>query len=502
MTADILGYALSALSPANAGAMLAGVFIGLIVGVLPGLSPPMAIALMIPVSFYLPADTAIILLVSCYAAGIYGGSFSAILLRVPGTSSSVAAAIEGYELTKKGRALDAIRIATFASAMGGLLSGVALMLLSPPLASVSLLFGPSEFFLLAMLGLTAIAAVTFGASLRALIAGFTGLLLSTVGIDIYSGFPRYTFGYVGMEGGFDILPVIVGLFAFAQGIELCLHQASAAVAPTPKLSFLIWPRWKEILHCRWSLARGWITGLIVGIIPAAGASVSQWIAYAWEVKNAKPGDCFGRGEIKGLAAVEGADNGVTGTSLIPLFVLGIPGGISAAVIFGALTIHGLRPGPQLFSERPDVIYTIIWGFLFANIIMIGVAAVAARLMVRVTAFPRGLLGPLIIIFSIIGTYAGTNNIHNIWIMMAFGLIGYFAHQYRFSPPAIFLGLLLGPIAESGFRDMMIITGNHPLRYLLGRPISLLLLLFILAALYWIFRLSRVRTKDSRIEGGK
>ncbi len=499
MSAEILGYAVSALSLANAGAMLTGVFIGLIVGALPGLSPPMAIALMIPVSFHLPADTAIILLVSCYAAGIYGGSFSAILLRVPGTSSSVAAAIEGYELTKQGRALEAIRIATFASATGGLLSGAALMLLSPPLASLSLLFGPSEFFLLAILGLTAIAAVTFGNALRALIAGFAGLLLSTVGVDIYSGFPRYTFGYVGLESGFEILPVIVGLFAFAQGMQLCRHNAAGAVAPASKLSFLIWPRWKEIMHCRWSLVRGWVTGLIVGLVPAAGASVSQWIAYAWEVKNAKPGDCFGRGEIKGLAAVEGADNGVTGTSLVPLFVLGIPGGISAAVIFGALTIHGLRPGPQLFSERPEVIYTIIWGFLFANVVMIGVAAVMARMMVRVTAFPRGMLGPLIIIFSVIGTYAGTNNIHNIWIMMAFGLIGFFAHQYRFSPPAIFLGLLLGPIAESGFRDMMIITGSHPLPYLISRPISVILMLLIAAALYWAFRLDRAQTRPDDVK---
>ncbi len=221
MSPEVIGYALNVLSFANLSGMLIGVTVGLVIGAIPGLSPPMAIALLIPVSFQMPPDTAIILLMSCYAAGIYGGSFSAILLRAPGTSASAASAIEGYELTKRGKAIEAIRISTFASVVGGLISGVALLLLAPPLAQVSLWFGPSEYFLVALLGLTSIAAVTFGALYRGLIAGFLGLLLSTFGIDQSSGFPRYTFGYIGFEGGLEILPAIVGLFAFAQGLELC-----------------------------------------------------------------------------------------------------------------------------------------------------------------------------------------------------------------------------------------------------------------------------------------
>jgi len=268
---------------------------------------------------------------------------------------------------------------------------------------------------------------------------------------------------------------------------MCEKNTGVAVAGVSKLSWNLWPRWTEIFHCRWSLVRGWITGLVIGIIPAAGASVSQWIAYAWEVKHAKPGDRFGKGEIKGLAATEGSDNGVTGTSLIPLFVLGIPGGISAAVIFGALMIHGLRPGLQLFKDRPEVIYTIMWGFMFANVLMSFAAAIMARVMAYITTFPRGLVGPLILILSVIGTYAGTNNIHNVWIMIGFGLIGYFAHKYRFSPPAMLLGLILGPIAESGFRDMMILSDNNPLPYMLGRPISLTILILIGAAIYYALR---------------
>lgn len=480
----MFGYAIDAISLYNVAAMLVGVTVGLVIGAIPGLSPPMAIALLLPASFGLPADTAIILMVSVYAAGIYGGSFSAILLRVPGTSASAASSIEGYKLTSSGRAIQAIRVSTFASVFGGIISGIALMLLAPPLARVSLLFGPAEMFLVALLGLTSIAAVTFGYLYRGLLAGLVGLYLSTFGVDNYSGFPRYTFDYVGFEGGIGILPAIVGLFAFAQGMELCAGSAAGTISGISKLSWNIWPKWSELVRIRWSLIRGWVTGLVMGIIPAAGGSVAQWIAYAWEIKHAKPGDEFGKGEIKGLAATEGSNNGCTGTSLIPLFILGIPGGISAAVIFGALMVHGLQPGMRLFRNNPEVIYTIMWGFLFANLIMGVVAAVLARVMANLTLFPRGILGPMIIVFSVIGTYAGTNNIHDVWIMIGFGVVGYFCYRWNFSPAALLLGLILGPIAENGFRDMMVVSDNNPLPYIASRPIALVILALTVAAVYF------------------
>ena len=487
LTPEIIGYAMNVLSATNLFTMLIGVSVGLIIGAIPGLSPPMAIALLIPVSFGLAPDTALILLVSCYAAGIYGGSFSAILLRAPGTSASAASVIEGYELTKRGKAIEAIRISTFASVMGGLISGLALLLLAPPLAAVSLWFGPAEFFLVSLLGLTSIAAVTFGALYRGLIAGLFGLLLATFGIDTYSGFPRYTFGYIGFEGGMEILPAIVGLFAFAQGLELCEGKATGNISGVTRLSWNVWPKLSEIYYVRWALVRGWVTGLIMGIVPAAGASVAQWIAYAWEVRHAKPGDEFGKGELKGLAATEASNNGVTGTSLIPMFILGIPGGISAAVILGALMIHGLNPGMRLFRNNPEVIYTIMWGFLIANVMMGFVAAFLARIMAYLTLFPRGILGPMILIFSVIGTYAGANNIHNVWIMMMFGVIGYYAQKYRFSPAGILLGLILGPIAEDGFRDMMVVSFSNPIPFIFGRPIAIIILAMIVFALYFAFK---------------
>jgi putative tricarboxylic transport membrane protein len=485
--ADAFGYLGHIATMETFLAMLLGVSVGLVIGAIPGLSPPMAIALLIPVSFNMQPAPALILLVSCFAAGIYGGSFSAILLRAPGTSASAASAIEGYEMTKSGRAVQAIRISTFASVVGGIVSGLVLLLLAPPLAQVSLWFGPSELFLTALLGLTTIAAVTFGSVTKGLISGLFGLFLSTFGIDQYSSFPRFTFDLIGLSSGFGIMPAIIGLFAFAQGMELSEGDAHSNISGTKTLSWNIFPRWSEIMHVRWSLVRGWICGLVIGMVPAAGASVAQWIAYAWEIRHAKPGDRFGKGEVKGLAATEGSNNGVTGTSLIPMFVLGVPGGISAAVILGALIVHGLQPGMSLFTNRPDVIYTIMWGFIFANLLMGFVAIFLARAMAYLTLFPRGLIGPLIIIFSIVGTYAGGNNFYEVWFMIGFGVLGYLMNKYGFSPAGVLLGLILGPIAEDGLRDLLIVSDNAPLSFILGRPIAVTILVCILIALFFAFR---------------
>ncbi|WP_051630465.1 tripartite tricarboxylate transporter permease [Afifella pfennigii] len=487
MLIEALSYATALLSVDVMLVLLIGVAVGLVIGAIPGLSPPMAIALMIPVSFNLPAEQALVMMVACYAAGIYAGSFSAILLRAPGTSASAASSIEGYELTRRGKAVEAIRISTFASVVGGLLSGFVLLLLAPPLAQVALLFGPSEYFLIAILGLTAIASVSFGALAKGLISGMLGLFLATVGIDLYSGFPRFVFGITPLSSGIDIMPAIIGLFAFAQGLQLCLGPAHDTIAGVTKLSWNLFPKRSEIHHVRWSLVRGWSCGLVLGIIPAAGASVAQWIAYAWEIRRGKPGDKFGEGEIKGLAATEGSNNGSTGTSLIPMFVLGVPGGISAAVILGALIIHGLQPGMRLFTNNPDVVYTVIWGFILANIVMGVLAALMARLLAYSTVFPKGLIAPLILIFSVLGTYTNSHNLFDVWLMIAFGVLGYFMMAYRFSTAGVLLGLILGPIAENGLRDLMVVSHGSPILFTLQRPISLALIGLIALVVFYSTR---------------
>lgn len=487
---EAFSYLGNVVQPEVLAVLFVGVAVGLVIGAIPGLSPPMAIALMIPISFNMPAEQALILMVSCYAGGIYGGTFSAILLRAPGTSASAASSIEGFEMTRRGKAIFAIRISTFASVVGGVLSGLALLFVAPPLAAVSLLFGPSEYFLIAILGLTAIASVSFGSLIKGLISGMFGLFLATVGIDLYSGFPRFTYGVTGLTSGIGILPAIIGLFAFAQGLELCVGKAQSTIGGVSKLSWNIWPRWSEINKLKWSFARGWGTGLVLGVIPAAGASVAQWIAYAWEIRRGGPDDHFGEGEPKGLAATEGSNNSATGTSLIPLFVLGIPGGISAAVILGALIIHGLQPGMRLFTNTPEVAYTVIWGFIAANILMGVMAVIMARLMAYLTMMPSGLIAPLILVFCIIGTYVNTNTFFDVWLMMAFGVVGYFMFKYSFSPAAVLLGLILGPIAENGLRDLMVVSKGNLILFTLQRPVSLVLIALIVLVVFYSARQSR------------
>ncbi len=322
---------------------------------------------------------------------------------------------------------------------------------------------------------------------KGLISGLLGLCLSTVGVDHFSSFPRFTFDFVGLESGIGIMPTIIGLFAFAQGMQLCEGDPHTNISGLKKLSWRIWPTLGDVIPVKWSLIRGWFCGLVVGIIPAAGGSIAQWIAYSWEIRRAKPGDKFGEGEIKGLAATEASNNGVTGTSLIPMFVLGIPGGISAAVILGALTIHGLQPGMRLFKNHPEVIYTIMWGFIAANVMMAFVAVILARGYAYLTLFPRGIIGPLVIVFSIVGVYAGSNNVYDVWLMMGLGVLGYFMEKYGFSPAGVLLGLVLGPIAEDGMRNLLIISDDQPLTFIMGRPVSIVILLCIIGIIAFSFK---------------
>jgi putative tricarboxylic transport membrane protein len=394
-------------------------------------------------------------------------------------------------LTIRGRAIDAIRIATFSSCAGGVISALALLFISPPAAKIALLFQPTEYFLLAILGLTCIASVSFKSFFKGLISGFFGVFLSTIGVDIKSAYPRFT-----LEGGIGIIPAVIGLFAFAQALAVSRGEADKTIllsGEKNKLSWNLWPRFSEIVQLKGTLIRAWIIGLIVGIIPAAGASIAQWIAYSEEIRRAKPGDQFGKGEIKGLAACEAANNATTGATLIPLFILGIPGGIAAALIFGALIIHGLNPGIRLFTETPQIVYPVMWGFLIANILMGFIAVVIARSMAYLTQFPRGILSPLIIVFCVMGVYATSHNIYDLFIMYVFGVLGYLMNRYDFVPAATLLGLILGPICEDGFRDWLKVSQGSPISYLLARPLSLVIIALIFLAIYFSFQ-HKIRQK--------
>lgn len=492
---DFLVVLPAVFEPMNLFAIVVGVIAGLCIGGLPGMTANLGVALLLPVTFTLDVTAGLLMLMSLYTAAIYGGSFAAILLRAPGTSASAATAIDGYELTRQGRFDQAIRVATFASVVGGMASGFALLLLAPPLSMLSLKFGPAEYFMLAVFGLTVIGTLASGNLIKGLIAGAFGLWLSMIGLDIDSGFPRFTFGYRTLVSGFDFVPVVIGLFSVSQALLMC-EDVHSSIQKSGKVEHRKWrylPLGSEVREIRVTLARSSVIGIVVGILPGAGGDIGSWVSYNEARRFAKDKSQFGKGSIVGIAASESANNAVTGSSLVPLLTLGIPGSATAAILLGALIVHGLLPGRTLFTTHANITYTVILGFIFANLVMGVFGMLIARRMAAVATVPQTILVPIILMLSIVGAYSMGNNIFDVWTMLIFGLFGYAMRKAGFSPAPLILGLILGPIAETGFRQSMVLSGGDVLPYLLRSTISL-----VLAALVVISIISAVRMEWTRL----
>ena len=505
---ELLDSLIAVLTPLNLLAIVAGTLAGIIIGGLPGLTANLGVALLLPITFSMDATSALLLLMSLYTAAIYGGCFPAILLYTPGTSASAATAIDGFELTKQGRFDVAIRVATFASVCGGIASGFALLLLAPPLSLLSLKFGPAEYFMLAVFGLTIIGSLSSGNMVKGLISGALGLWLSTVGMDIDSGFPRFTFGVMELTSGIGFVPAVIGLFSISQALLMCEQSAMSiqtANARSEKWRFL--PTLAEVKKTWVAILRSSGIGVGVGILPGAGADIGSWVSYNEARRFSKDREKFGKGAVEGIAASEAANNAVTGSSLVPLLTLGIPGSTTAAILLGALIIHGLVPGRTLFTEHAHITYTVIVGFMLANLVMGVVGMGVARYMGRLAALPNNVLIPLILILSLVGAFSLGNNPFDIVVMLAFGLVGYGIRKLGFSPAPLILGLILGPIAEKGFRQSMVLA-NEPLAlYILKSPISLTLaalsVLSIISAIVMEYRSARSQSaKDAQQSGSK
>lgn len=468
-----------------------GVVGGMVVGALPGLTAVMAIALLIPFTFGMPPATGIMMLMAVYTSAIYGGSISAILLHTPGTPASAATALDGYQLTKLGKANVALRMSTIASAIGGLFSAIALLTLSPPLSLLSLRFGPPEYFLLAIFGLTVIGSLTSGSIVKGLMAGAFGLLFGTVGVDINLGFPRFTFGFFQLQSGISLVPAMIGLFSLSQ--ILSMSEETIEEIPgvnTPDLKKIklgkLFPsvgEIKEELKETWAtILRSSFIGIIVGILPGAGGDIASWIGYNEAKRFSKKPEAFGKGALEGVAASEAANNAVTGSAMIPLLTLGIPGSAAAAVLLGGLMIHGLIPGRELFTTYGNITYTAMFGFVIANIMMGFIGLIAARYTVLVTNVPKRIIMPIIVGLCVIGSYAIGNNIFDVWIMLIFGFIGYFLRKNDFHPAPVVLGMILGPMAEIRYTQSVVLAKGDMLGFVMGRPISVVLVALILVSL--------------------
>lgn len=474
-------------------AIAAGTILGLIFGSLPGLTATMGIALLLPLTFSMHPISGMGMLFGMYCGAISGGSIPAALLNIPGTPSSVATTLDAYPMSKRGEPGRALGLCIVASFIGGIVSVLVFALLSPVIAEAALEFSAVEYFALGVFGLTIIASVSGQSIVKGLVAGLIGVLISLIGIDSLSGMVRLTADIPDLIGGVDFMPALIGLFALSQIIGDIVSSRNSNGADVKIKVDNAYPRFKETfgLWRVWSTSS--IIGSLVGAIPGAGGSIASFLAYDVAKRQSKTPEKFQKGHNEGIVACESANNGMTGGALIPMMTLGIPGDASAAVLMGGLLIHGLQPGPLLFQDHADIAYGIIIAFLFANIFMFCFQAVGIKLFVKVLQIPRSFLMPFILVMCIVGSYGISGSLTSAWILLFFGIFGYFLNRYGFSSAPVVLGMILGYMVESNFRRSMAMYDSDWTVFF-SHPISLS---FILLSIVSIFLPFYYRYKSSK-----
>ncbi|MEG3755028.1 tripartite tricarboxylate transporter permease [Psychromonas arctica] len=475
--------------------LVLGVLGGVILGALPGLTATMGVAILLPFTFSMMPTPALVMLIGVYIGGIYGGSIAAILLKTPGTPASAATVLDGHTMAIKGLAAKALSIAAVASFIGGLISTVVLIGVAPMLADFALRFNAPEYFALALFGLTIIASVSAKNIMKGLLAGTIGLLISMVGLDPISSVPRFTFGVLDLYSGINIIPVLIGLFAIAEGLNQLEKIASDKQDIPPKFSykFLSFSDFKKILP---TSVKSALIGTSIGSVPGAGADISAFACYNEAKRVAKNPEEFGNGSMHGLAAAESGNNGVTGGSLVPLLTLGVPGDAVSAVLLGALIVQGLTPGPLLFTQNPEIVYGIFSSMIVANIVMLIVGFLGIRFFCRIIEVPKIMMIPIIIFLSVIGAYAINNSMFDVGIAITFGLLGFILNKLDIPSSPILLAIILGPMAETNLRKSLILyEGSWSFIY--DRPIALAFILFAIFSVYSTVKLKKRELKKQK-----
>lgn len=468
-------------------ALAVGVIGGMIIGIIPGLGPSVGIALLLPISFSMSPTAALVMMTAMYTTGVYGGSITAVLCHTPGTAASAATTMDGYALTQKGRGMEAISVVTVASVAGGIIGAVCLILFAPALGKISLMFSCLEYFLVACFGLLVVSGLTGDNQAKGFFSALLGLLIGCVGMDSISGVSRFTFGQLWLEDGLDSTPILIGLFSISQVLVLVdklLRGSSSTIVEDPSAG-LKGKRWEKgnTKKLTPTMLRSSVIGAFVGFIPAAGCSIAAWISYSIAKQTSKKPEEFGKGSIVGIAASEASNNAACGGALIPLFTLGIPGSPVTAILYGALLMHGLQPGSGLFTgEKAVTTYAIFLGFLFANVLMGIIGLTMAKQMARICLVPNSVLVPIIVALACIGTYALSNNMMEVVIMLVFGVIGYLMKIFEFEPAPLVLGVVLADILESNFRRTLIMAAPKGglIPYFFTRPVAIIIVLVILA----------------------
>jgi len=455
-------------------------FIGVIIGILPGLGPTFALALFLPFTFYMNSASAMIFLVVLYCSTVYGGSITSILLNVPGTVGSVATCFDGYPMAKQGKGGVALVAMTIGSSIAGLIGVAGLITLAPMLVNVSLLLGPSEYFMLALMGISLVAVASKGDTLRGLVMGGLGLLLSFVGRDVVSGFLRFDFGLRALQSGISFIPVSIGLFAISQAIILAEERSSVSQAAIETKN--------EYLSGLKAAIKNWVTvvrssiiGLVIGIMPGIGISISNFLAYLIEKRFSKDPDSFGKGNIRGVLAPESANKATVAGELIPAFSLGIPGGSTSAIFLVGMTIHGLRPGADLYSTNATIMSIIYWAFIVGQLSYLVIGLLFSKPLAKITKISNTILVPVILILSFLGAFSYQNSIVDVLIAIVFGILGYIMHKRRYPVACLIIGMVLGPIVESNFQRALLLSDGSYLIFV-TRPLSIIFFIISLASL--------------------
>ena len=482
---DFITYIEAAFTPFNLAVSLGGLIIGIILGALPGLSSTFSCAVMLPVSFAMSPVSGLIFLGAVYMGSTYGGSFAAILIKTPGTPQSITTTFDGFPMTKKGLGGLALAIACVSSVVGGIVGIFVFLFFAPPLAKFALLFGPAEYFWLALFGLTIIASLSEGNLIKGLISGFFGLALSQIGVSVVSGDMRFTFESTALIGGIPIIPATIGLLCMPVAIDMIATSEKHLDTPKVLSKNQLAEAVKAVFSRKKNLFKSSLIGALIGIIPAAGGAIASLVAYAEAKRGARPEDAFGKGDPGGIVASESANNATVGSGLVPTFVLGIPGTPPDAVILGAMMVHGVQIGPKLFSDHSGVIYTFLAGITIATLLMLPVGLLVGKYIYRaVVNVPKSYLIPMIALMLLIGAFAIQNSHDDILIMLTLGVVAWTIGWFGFPAPPIVLGLLLGPIAEQGFAQSLMIgqAKGSVFNVFFSSPVSLILITLIVVAI--------------------
>lgn len=440
-------------------AILAGTLFGIIVGVLPGLGPAAGMALALPIALKWHPGTALIFMGALYKCSNYGGAITSILVNTPGDASNAATILDGHPMCQQGRGSEALAISATGAMVGGSIGMICLIFFAPFLAEFALQFGPAEYFLTAVLALSVIASLVKGETLKGLVSAGLGLLLSTVGYDIISGHIRYTFNWAPLEDGVPVIPALVGLFAITQALTLA--ESAGSISRIGRLAGSFWEGVRFYFGNTWAILKAAGVGLFIGVLPAAGGSTAGLLAWAEARRQSKNPERFGHGEPKGLLASETATNACMPGDLVCTIALGIPGSVPAAVFLGVMVIFGIVPGPLVFTENANVIYTLFAALVVTSFALFAVGATLARHFAMVTLLPNKVIVPLILMVSLLGSFAVRNLMADVFISLAFGMLGYVMNRTRFSAVPLLLGLVLGEMVASNYhRALLISRGSY------------------------------------------